>query len=67
MDWPFLGLIACAIPTIVRSDPNALDRCEAMTKQPEEIQDWSELALALSQNGETEPPTDASYEPEISV
>jgi hypothetical protein len=30
-----------------------------MTKQPEEIQDWPELALALSQNGETEPPTNA--------
>ena len=56
------------LPSIIgHSDPNALDRCEAMTRQPEEIQDWSELALALSQNGETEPPTDVSYEPEISV
>jgi 2-beta-glucuronyltransferase len=46
------------MPSIIGySDPNALDRCEAMQRQPEAINDWSTLAIALSQNPEIVPPT----------
>ena len=68
---PILGpdrLCNPTVPNIIGySEPNALDRCEVLKKQPESIPDWSELALSLAQNGEIEPPTDVSCDPETSV
>ena len=61
---PILGpdrLCDPSLPSIIGySDPNALDRCESMPKRPEAIQDWSELAIALTQNAEMVPPTDVA-------
>ena len=68
---PILGpdrLCNPTVPNIIGySEPNALDRCEVLKRQPETIPDLSELALSLVQNGEIEPPTDVSYDPETSV
>jgi 2-beta-glucuronyltransferase len=50
-----------SLPSIIGySDPTALNRCEVIPRQPEVIQDWSILAMALAQNPEIAPPTDVA-------
>ena len=52
------------IPSLIsHSDPVYQFRCETYRRQPEPIPDWSELALRLTQNGETEPPKDVTTSP----
>ena len=57
-------LCAPAIPAIVGySAPDAYGRCERMPRRPENLPGWSELAMRLAQNPETDPPKDVSTPP----
>lgn len=64
---PVLGpdrLATSATPGIIGyGDRNVWRRCEAQRRNPEQIPDWSELAMRLTQNGETDPPKDVSTDP----
>lgn len=68
---PILGPDRLCDPSISNiigcSDPNALDRCEIMPVLPETIQDWSALAITLTQNPEIVPFTEISYVPAMSL
>ena len=64
---PVLGpdrLTNSAMPGIIGyGDRDVWRRCETQRRNPEQIPDWSELAIRLTQNGETEPPNDVSTDP----
>ncbi|MGJ8543873.1 MAG: GumK N-terminal domain-containing glycosyltransferase [Sulfitobacter sp.] len=64
---PTLGpdrLMHPALPSIIGyGAPNALERLDVWHKSPEDIPDWSALALRLAQNGVTDPPCDTSTPP----
>lgn len=56
------------IPSLMGySDPNALDRCEVFEPLPEEIKDWSDLALSLAQNPVIDPPDEVTCMPDKSI
>ena len=61
---PILGpkrLCDKAIPSIFAY--SEMDRCNGMRRNPENLPDWSQLALSLSQNGPISPPTDVASVP----
>lgn len=66
---PILGpdrLCHPSMPSLIGyRDPDAAFRCETWIRRPEHVPDWSELAGALVQNVDTEPPFDVAMAPAL--
>lgn len=65
---PILGpkrLCDPSVPAILDyTQPDAPERARQRPKTPEALPDWSDLARALAQNDETEPPLDVAIPPD---